>query len=117
MVKPTFDRNLFTQIGLDSASLTMLGSIVHSFSEAGEYRGVLHRGEQVKAVFYITADKNSAVAQVTIDLTSLEQAAQYSSDPTGDCCSKAGGAMHRGNHFSVNPRGYTLFHVSGGPAG
>ena len=35
----TFDRNLFTQIGLDSGSLTMLGAVIHSFRKPGEYRG------------------------------------------------------------------------------
>ena len=42
----TFDRNLFTQIGLDSASLTMLGTIVHSFPQPGEYRGVVRAANQ-----------------------------------------------------------------------
>ena len=50
----TFDRNLFVQIGLDSGSLTMLGTIVHSFSKPGLYRGVVHEGEKVKATFTIT---------------------------------------------------------------
>ena len=67
----TFDRNLFAQIGLDSGSLTMLGTIVHSFSQPGEYRGVVHEGAQVKAVFTISSDKSSANAQASIDLTSL----------------------------------------------
>jgi hypothetical protein len=118
MVKPTFDRNLFTQIGLDSASLSMLGSIVHTFSEAGEYRGVLHRGEQIKAVFYITVDRSSPVAQATIDLAALERRAQPPVGQTDDrCCSKTDEAARGGNHFSLNPRGYTLFHVASGAGG
>ena len=67
----TFDRNLFMQIGLDSGSLTMLGTIVHSFAQPGEYRGVVHEGAQVKAVFTISSDKSSANAQASIDLASL----------------------------------------------
>lgn len=113
-MKPTFDRNLFTQIGLDSASLTMLGSIVHSFSEPGEYRGALHHGEEVKGVFYISADKSSPVAQATIDLASLDPAQQSSGGEEDGCCAKSGGAADGANRYVVNPRGYTLFHVSQG---
>ena len=50
----TFDRNLFTQIGLDSGSLTMLGSVIHQFAEAGEYRGTVRREAAGEAVFYIS---------------------------------------------------------------
>ena len=47
----TFDPHLFTQIGLDSGSLTMLGTVVHSFAQPGEYRCVVHEGPDVKASF------------------------------------------------------------------
>jgi hypothetical protein len=106
-MKATFDPNLFLQIGLDSGSLTMLGSIVHAFTEPGEYRGALHKGEEVKATFFITADKQSPAAQATIDLASL------AASSSGECC----GAQSIGPRFTVNPQGYTLFHVSGGEGG
>jgi hypothetical protein len=114
-MKPTFDRNLFSQIGLDSASLTMLGSIVHSFAEPGEYRGALHHGEEVKAVFSITADKSSPVAQATIDLAALDKGIEPSSG--GRCCPDGGDAAKGANRFVVNPRGYALFRVSAGAGG
>ena len=64
------DRNMFTHADRDSGSLTMLSYIVHSFGEPGEYRGTVHgRGRQ--AVFYVTVDKESPVAQVDIDLAAL----------------------------------------------
>jgi hypothetical protein len=117
-MKPTFDPNLFRQIGLDSASLTIMGSIVHTFSEPGDYRGALHRGPEVKATFYITSDKHSAVAQATIDLAALDGSAQTSTGGKDDCCGPKGGdAAHGGHRYTVNPRGYTLFHVSGGAGG
>jgi hypothetical protein len=100
----TFDRHLFTQIGLDSASLTMLGTVVHSFAQPGEYRCVVHEGAQVKAVFTLTADKASPAAQVSIDLTSLVSGPDPSSDQGP-------------RRFVVNPRGYVLFHVSRGGGG
>ncbi len=45
-MKMTFDQNLFTQIGLDSGSLTMLGGVTHRFLEPGQYRGVVYRGKE-----------------------------------------------------------------------
>lgn len=103
-----FDKKLFTQVGLDSGSLTMLGSVVHSFSEPGEYRGTAAKAKGGQAVFYISVDKSSAVLQANIDLASLleySEATQkeYSND--------------KQNHFTVNPKGYVVFHVSGGSGG
>jgi hypothetical protein len=99
---------MFTQIGLDSGSLTMLGSVIHSFGEPGEYRGSVH-GEGEQVVFYVTVDKNSPVAQVNIDLATLARP----TDPAKECCEEEGTR----NRFSVNPKGYALFHVSQGPGG
>jgi hypothetical protein len=113
----TFDRNLFTQIGLDSGALTMLGTIVHSFSKPGQYRGVVHEGEQVKAVFTIDSNNSSANAQTSIDLASLVSGAE-SSHPAGcECCEGSLSKDLRAPAFTVNPGGYVLFHVSRGSGG
>ncbi len=105
----TFDQHLFSQSGLDSGFLTLLGSVVHSFHEPGEYRGSVHKVGGGQAVFYISVDKNSSAAQVNIDLAALREYAG-----TGDqhCCDK-----QTDNHFTVNPRGYVVFHVSRGSGG
>jgi hypothetical protein len=105
----TFDQNLFTQVNLDSGSLTMLGSVIHSFPEPGEYRGSVHKAKGEQAVFYITVDKDSSVAQANIDLASLRE---YSSATQGDCCGDS-----QENRFTVNPKGYVVFHVSSGTGG
>lgn len=103
------DRNYFTQIGLDSGSLTMLGAIAHSLKEPGEYRGTVRRDKTAEGSFYIFADSNSPVAQVTIDLASLTA----SPDDKEDCCTDD----ENKNRFVVNPRGYVLFRVSAGAGG
>jgi hypothetical protein len=117
-LKTTLDPNLYTQIGLDSGSLTMLGSIVHQLGEPGQYRGAVHQGPDVKAVFFITADPKSPVAQVTVDLAALDRV--QSSPPAtgeGDCCCSDKKDSPTAKTYTVNPRGYVLFHVSGGSGG
>ena len=76
------DRNLFTQIGLDSGSVTMLGSVVHRLGEPVEYRGNVRSGDRLQATFYISVDPNCAVAELLIDLAKLT-APPSAQD---DCC-------------------------------
>lgn len=119
-MKATIDPNLYTQIGLDSGSLTILGSIVHSLGDPGEYRVALHHGESVEGVCFITADKNSPAAQVTVDLAALSAAPEQAGGNTpGDkgCCCGGGEQGAGGQSFTVNPKGYVLFRVSGGGGG
>ena len=104
----TFDPNFFTQIGLDSGALTMLGAIVHSFAEPGEYRGTVRRDDQPEATFYVSVDRQCAVAETVIDLAKIA-----SGDSQGPaCCPEA-----TGPRFVVHPKGYAVFHVSGGAGG
>lgn len=116
----TLDRNFFTQIGLDSASLTMLGVIVHSFGEPGEYRGVVTGKGQDSATFSVSVDPSSAVASVNIDLAALAGTAPASSQGgDSDCCcgkqdQSPGGA---GPRYVVHPKGHAVFRVSGGAGG
>jgi hypothetical protein len=103
----TFDRHFFTQIGLDSGALTMLGAVVHGFSEPGAYRGVARRSDAPEATFYITVDKASPAAQINIDLAALVEPKKSGTS----CCGT------RESPFVVNPRGYAVFHVSSGTGG
>jgi hypothetical protein len=118
-LKTTLDANLYTQIGLDSGSLTMLGTIVHQLGEPGQYRGTVHQGGDVKAVFSITADSNSPAAQTTVDLASLDRSQPAAAaQPAGGGCGCSGDkGSPAGKAYTVNPRGYVLFHVSGGAGG
>jgi hypothetical protein len=109
-MKWDLDRNLFMQTGLDSGSLTILGSVVRSFPEPGEYRGSVHKAGGEQAVFYLSVDKESPAAHVNIDLASLPE---YSDACRTHCCDECG----ENNHFAVNPRGYVVFHVSKGSGG
>jgi hypothetical protein len=102
----TFDQNFFTQIDRDSGALTMLGTVVHSFGEPGEYRATVSGGDS-GATFYISVDKSCAVGAVQIDLASL---ANPPADSASDGCKGD-------SRFVVHPKGYAVFHVSGGSGG
>ncbi len=106
----TFDRFLFTQIGLDSASLTMLGSVVHGFQEPGEYRGTVRAGGLPEAAFTVSVDKQCAVAQVNIDLDQLLNPDAKTGDTA--CCADGSGPR-----FVVHPKGFVVFHVGRGRGG
>lgn len=113
MDKLNLDPNLFTQTGLDSGALTMLGAVINRFDEPGEYRGTVRRGDSIETVFYLSVDTESPVAAADIDLARL---AGTLSDRPGEehaCCCPS----ETEPRFSVNPRGFVLFRVSGGKGG
>ena len=99
-----FNRYLFTQIGLDSGSLTALGVVMHCFDKPGLYRGQVRRGEDDAGAFLLSVDADSPQMQVDIDLAHLAT--------PDDCCDGK-----RSAGYVVNPRGYAVFHVSDGPGG
>jgi hypothetical protein len=94
----------------------MLGTVVHSFAQPGEYRAVVHEGPEVKAVFTIRSDNSSSNAQTSIDLATLVSGPDASHPDGCTCC--GGPSNDAGQRtFVVNPRGYVLFHVSRGSGG
>jgi hypothetical protein len=110
MSKALIDPNIL-RTDLDSGALTMLGAVVHRFEEPGEYRGTVRLGDAIEKVFYLSVDPESPVAAADVDLAAL--AGSLPDEKTeGACCPDDGEAR-----FSVNPRGYVLFHVSGGRGG
>jgi hypothetical protein len=115
----TLDRNFFTQIGLDSGSLTMLGCVIHTFAEPGDYRCVVLRGDATQAVFYISSDPSCAVAGVNIDLAALAGAVPAGAAASACGCGSgtASQGAADGQRFVVHPKGYAVFHVSGGAGG
>ncbi|WP_134724321.1 hypothetical protein [Paracoccus luteus] len=112
MSKLDIDPALFAQSGLDSGALTMLGAIVHRFEKPGEYRGTVRRGDDIENVFYLSVDPESPVAAADIDLARLAGSLPRQGDAADCCCPKPAETR-----FSVNPRGYALFRVSGGKGG
>lgn len=102
--KAYINHHLLTQTSLDSGALTMLGTVIHNFSEPGEYKGSVILGRRTVGEFYLTVDKECKATQVNIDLSILHQLA----------------SKHRKiieKRFVVNPKGYAVFHVSRGAGG
>jgi hypothetical protein len=108
------NRFIFSIVNLDSASLTMLASVIHCFPEIGNYDGVVFRGADIVGRFQIkvvdntlpeTGDLTEPRKQVNIDLRALDLpvADQFESM----VC----------NCFQVKTGGYVVFSVSTGPGG
>lgn len=104
-MKAYIKRHLITQTSLDSGALTMLGSVVHSFSEPGEYLVTILRHNEAVGRFQLTVEKECPAMQVDIDLATLHRLALR--HPEGEVRKR----------FEVNPKGYAVFSVTRGAGG
>ena len=103
---------VFSQVNLDSASLTMLTSAVHKTSESGIYDGTIQRGSDTVGRFRIAVSDSppekcavESKNQVNIDLKSLDlPAADHIESQLKNC-------------YQVRTGGYIIFHLSGGAGG
>lgn len=104
-MKAFINWHIFTQTGLDSGSLTMLGAVIHKFSEPGEYIGTILRENKDVGSFRLSVDKDCPAMQVDIDLATLLRS------------TRARAKCESNGRFMVNPNGYVVFYVSHGPGG
>jgi hypothetical protein len=103
------DPDLASQTTLDSGALTLLGMVVHQFTEPGRYLGTVWEGERAVAHFRLESDVGHTMPQTDIDLAALA---------SGALEAPPGGGMGKGEAaFDVNPGGYVLFYVSKGKGG
>ena len=100
---------IFSQIGLDSGALTLLGAVVHRFADAGEYRGVATDQGGGRSVFLNTVDEKRPAVQVDVDLATL------TARPATLC--PCGGNHGAEPHLFASTKAHVVFHVSGGPGG
>ena len=74
-IKSSFNKHIFNQVGADSGALTTLSSVVHTFSEVGQYMGIIIREKDIVGRFNITVIDSNADIQaeqhITIDLSGL----------------------------------------------
>ena len=103
---------VFSQVNLDSASLTMLTSAVHKISESGIYDGTIQRGSDTVGRFRLAVsdlppEKCTVESknQVNIDLKSLDlPVAEHIESQSKNC-------------YQVKVGGYVVFHLSNGAGG
>ncbi len=99
------NRFIFSQVNLDSGSLTVLASVVHKLSESGVYYGKITRGENEVGRFKIVVDQTSTASSIKIDLKALDLPPSQLS-LSEDC-----------NCFNLDPNGHAVFLVSTGAGG
>jgi hypothetical protein len=105
---------VFSQIGLDSAALTLLGGVVRQFSTPGEYRGWVNGAANGPKAFYLTVDESPLISGVHIDLAALTD------EPPQTQTTCSCGTAHdsaSGGHFRLGAGGHAVFHIGGGPGG
>jgi hypothetical protein len=95
---------IFSQIGLDSAALGLLGSVVHRFDEPGRYVGVTMVGDASQSDYDLVVEADAPPA-VQIDLAAIGRRGSK-----GDCCSEGSDRPT----FRVAPGGYVSFFVGRG---
>jgi hypothetical protein len=110
-MKAIINRFIFSQVNLDSGSLTMLTSIMHRFSEPGEYHATILREEDTVGRFSIVVGelKTTQAAEmqqsISIDLKQLDlPGSQHLESEACNC-------------FMLKSGGYAVFHVSTGAGG
>lgn len=109
--KVVVNRHLLTQTSVDSGSLTMLGVVIHRFSEPGEYLGVIERGTETRS-FRLRVDASSSAMQANVDLAALGKGHTHTDD-----CGCKDRPMPDDRAVVVHPAGYVVFHVSSGRGG
>jgi hypothetical protein len=98
-------QELFTQIGLDSGALTMLGVVAHPINEPGSYRGSIQLGGAEVGDFHVSVGEAGGAAQVDIDLAAAH-------DGAGDC-----GCCEPDDTPTLAAGGYLVLHVGSGRGG
>ena len=92
---------VFTQIGLDSGALGLLGSVVHRFHGHGHYLGTAFVDDEPRGEFEIVVSKDAAPA-TQVDLSAL-------TSPSSEYCCDA-----RRPSYPVAPGGHIAFYVGSG---
>ena len=103
-----FATQLYTQIGLDSGSLTMLGTVMHPIAEPGVYRVTALRDGAFAGEIDVLVDADSGATQLDIDLASMGPGAVTG---RSGCCGPATGPG------VLRAGGYLVLRVATGDGG
>jgi hypothetical protein len=109
-MRARINRELFSQVNIDSGSLSMLSTVVHRFSEPGEYEGVVMRGTGgvITRRFTIAVAGDGPASQASA-------AGVQSSAPPGQVRIDLKDTTP--DRFVLNAGDYAVFYVSAGRGG
>lgn len=145
-MKLNINRHLFSQVNMDSGSLSMMCTVVHRFSQPGEYEGVALRGQSILRRFTIAVVENTSIAgggtgkPYSNNNDANAQSQSSSSTPAKASSSSFQSGAKTGttgtsepvniatqvnidlkdlasDRFVLMAGGYAVFHVSAGPGG
>lgn len=109
------NRHLFTETGTDSASLNVLGTLVHQFPDEGDYVVEVSRDDQLLGSRLLVVSDEYHAVQADFDLSTFgEPRAGTEADDcdcTGPCTCEAQ------EHTCIREDGYAVFYVGRGPGG
>lgn len=97
----------FTEKSLDSGSLGMLGMVIHSFNEAGDYRLDVYQGEKLNRTIRLKVNKEFKTVQLNIDLAASQKVMEK------NCQCSPQDSMD----LEMAPQGHVVFYVSHGTGG
>ncbi|AIF82638.1 hypothetical protein NTE_00557 [Candidatus Nitrososphaera evergladensis SR1] len=106
------NRHLFTQVNVDSGSLSILSAVIHRFAQPGEYEGIVMKGPIKTQRFTVTvvednniiSSSSQAAAATNTNAAAAEQIKVDLKDTASD-------------RFTLRRGGYGVFYVSTGPGG
>jgi hypothetical protein len=102
-VNGLINRHIFSQLNVDSGSITPLTSVTHRFSEAGEHFAVLRRAGNIVGRFkIIVAEEANMEPSLKIDLQPLELPPEQHFE------------SEKCNCYRIKTGGTALFYVSSG---
>lgn len=99
-----FNRGIFDQVDLDSASLTVKTTVVHRMNAAGDYAGQVSRNNRVVGYFRVSVNDGNKETVAKIDLAVLDTMGQFDDVPGK-------------SSFSIATGGYCILTVGSGNGG
>jgi hypothetical protein len=109
------NRHLFTETGTDSASLNVLGTLVHRFPDEGDYVIEVSRdGQLLGSHLLVVSDEYHAV-QADFDLSTFGGPTTGIGDDDCDCHGPC--TCEAQAYTCVREDGYAVFYVGRGPGG
>ena len=108
------NRALLVNAALDSAAITVRGTVFHVFGEAGDHDVAILRDGRVAGRFTVAVQPEGAVPQVNVDLAGLAADADRSGNITAQYAVREGGVMGFHADQGIGRYAVVISHTAGG---